>query len=244
MGPFPRACQPERSCTAGNHGTESTKSYRASGAVQLPAQHPTKSRVGGFFILIILIISLFFSRITSGTPAGTSLSFPLFLFGFSTPWRTMGVCDRVQPQRQVDEQSGRVWHKTDIGPKTEAQRREKLGALELDGPVHLFSDSPQSAHHCSRMEEKTETHSESNTYIIGLNTSCLIRPFYIQHCHEDRENGYKSSRPSAVDGDVESSHLDSAPLLEYTDWFPCNSVQLSFICCWRRSRKDSTCSKL
>lgn len=60
MGPFARACQPERYCTAGTHGTENSKSYRASGALQLPAQRPPQSRGWGIFFFPFIYFVIFF----------------------------------------------------------------------------------------------------------------------------------------------------------------------------------------
>lgn len=142
MGPFPRACQPERYCTAGTHGTENTKSYRANGAVQLPAQRPPKSRGWGIFHLFI---SLFFYP-PCETPVGACFSFPLLLQGvracfvfFHVPAKD----GRVWPRAAAATGGETIWMRaTQNGRGTDggsaAQKSRCTSATQLDGPVPLF----------------------------------------------------------------------------------------------------------
>lgn len=110
MGPFTGACQPERHCTAGTRGTETTESYRErvewSGPTPISAPTEKKSRAGGFSIYLFILF--YFTSLVKHQLEPvfhflrSSEAFVRVVF-FLHPGKKAGGCGRVQPQRQVEE---------------------------------------------------------------------------------------------------------------------------------------------
>lgn len=206
MGPFPRACQPERYCTAGTHGTENTKSYRANGAVQLPAQRPPKSRGWGIFHLFI---SLFFF-----TPLVKHQLEPVFHFLCSFEAFVRVSCFSTSPAKD-----GRVWPRaaaatggetiwmraTQNGRGTDggsaAQRSRCASATQLDGPVPLFFFfflNPQSAFISAGGGRQRGD--GGTKYNIGFNATSPEGLFHIyMTLRKPIENVQKRGRPRDLD---------------------------------------------
>lgn len=108
MGPFTGACQPERHCTAGTRGTETTESYRerVEWSNSHLCAHRKKSRAGGFSIYLIILFS-FTSLVKHQLEPvfhflRSSEAFVRVVF-FLHRGKKAGGCGCVQPQRQVEE---------------------------------------------------------------------------------------------------------------------------------------------